>query len=334
MTSLSLILALIVAINSAYLIRFATDLIQNKKELQSDRVNKPLLACSSTVIFFLSSFGICDFAVSTLFYRMKKLVSDKKLPGTLNTQCVIPVAVMALTFISTIQVDVLTLTVCIISQVCGAYIGPRFVIRLSTQVIRKIIGISLFTAALFIVAGKFHWMPIGGMAIELHGVKLLTAAVSLFIFGALNNIGIGSYPLTMATLYALGMSPLVSFPIMMGACAFSTSVGSMQFIKYGEYSRIITLFTSTFGVIGVLIGVYLIKELNISLLQWLIAVILFYTSINMLMKEFVNIRKNTYLNNRLTAACARYPGVALSVDLRLDTAHKAVRRLRKHPWCF
>lgn len=216
---------------------------------------------------------------------MKKLVSDKKLPGTLNTQCVVPVAVMALTFISTIQVDLLTLVVCIISQIVGAYLGPRFVVKFPVQIIRKTIAIGLFIAAFFIIAGKFHWMPVGGMLIGLHGFKLLIASFSLFIFGAINNVGIGSYPLTMATLYALGMSPLVSFPIMMGACAFSTSIGSVQFIKYGEYSRKITLFTSTFGVIGVLIAVYFIKTLNVSLLQWLIAMMLFYTSVSMLMRE-------------------------------------------------
>ncbi|WZU00935.1 hypothetical protein MGH68_15810 [Erysipelothrix sp. D19-032] len=57
-----------------------------------------------------------------------------------------------------------------------------------------------------------------------------------------NNIGIGSYALTSATVYALGMSPLVAFPIMMGACTFSVPIGSMQFIKLDSYSRKITLF--------------------------------------------------------------------------------------------
>jgi uncharacterized membrane protein YfcA len=221
-----------------------------------------------------------------VFYRLKKLVSDKKLPGTLNTQCVIPVAVMGFAFISSIQVNITTLVVCIFSQVIGAYIGPRFVVKLSSTIIRKIIGIGLLIAALIIFAGKFNWLPIGGMATELHGIKLLIAAISLFLFGALNNVGIGSYPLTMTTIYALGMSPLVSFPIMMGACAFSTSIGSIQFIKHGQYSRKITLFTSTFGVIGVLTAVYLIKTLNVSLLQWVIATILVYTSISMLITEF------------------------------------------------
>jgi uncharacterized membrane protein YfcA len=285
MSNLSIILSLIVAVNSAFIIRFMVDLIQHRDDLRNDKANNLLVAFSSMIIFFLSSFGVCDFAISTIFYRIKKLVSDKKLPGTLNTQCVIPVAVMALTFISTIQVDLLTLIVCIASQVFGAYLGPRFVVKLPTKTIRNILGMGLFIAAFFIVAGKLHWMPVGGTAIELHGIKLLTASVCLFFFGALNNVGIGSYPLTMATLYALGMSPLVSFPIMMGACAFSTSIGSMQFIKYGEYSRKITLFTSTFGVIGVLIAVYFIKTLNVSLLQWIIAAILFYTSISMLTRE-------------------------------------------------
>lgn len=285
MSSLSIILILIAIANSIFIVRFVTDLIQHREFLRMEPGNKFILAFSSMIIFFLSSFGVCDFAISTIFYRIKKLVSDKKLPGTLNTQCVIPVAVMALTFISTIQVDLLTLIVCIASQVFGAYLGPRFVVKLPTKTIRTILGIGLFIAAFFIVAGKFHWLPVGGMATELHGIKLLIVSVSLFLFGALNNVGIGSYPLTMATLYALGMSPLVSFPIMMGACAFSTSIGSIQFIKYGEYSRKITLFTSTFGVIGVLIAVYFIKTLNVSLLQWIITVILFYTSINMLTRE-------------------------------------------------
>lgn len=50
-----------------------------------------------------------------------------KLPGTLNTQCVVPVAVMALSYITAINVGIKTLAVCIICQIIGAYLGPRFV---------------------------------------------------------------------------------------------------------------------------------------------------------------------------------------------------------------
>jgi uncharacterized membrane protein YfcA len=72
---------------------------------------------------------------------------------------------------------------------------------------------------------------------------------------------------------------------MMGACTFSVPVGSMQFIRFGQYSRKITLFTSTFGIIGVLIAVYFVKSLNVSMLQWLIVIVLLYSSISMLYSE-------------------------------------------------
>ena len=54
----------------------------------------------------------------------------EKLPGTLNTQCVVPVAVMALSYITAINVGIKTLAVCIICQIIGAYLGPRFVVKL------------------------------------------------------------------------------------------------------------------------------------------------------------------------------------------------------------
>lgn len=78
----------------------------------------------------------------------------QKLPGTLNTQCVIPVAVMALSYISVIKVSIVTLAVCIVAQVIGAFIGPRFVVKLPERTIRIFIGIGLIIASLLILAGN------------------------------------------------------------------------------------------------------------------------------------------------------------------------------------
>ena len=114
----------------------------------------------------------------------------------------------------------------------------------------------LIIAALMILAGKFNWIPANGTATSLSGWKLMLTAILLFIYGALNNIGIGSYALTMATVYAMGLNPSAAFPIMMGAATFSVSTSSIQFVKLADYSRKITLFTSTFGVLGVLVAVF------------------------------------------------------------------------------
>ena len=88
----------------------------------------------------------------------------------------------------------------------------------------------------------------------------------------------------MATVYALGLNPGVAFPIMMGACTFSVPVGSMQFIKFDRYSRKMTLLTSTIGLIGVLIAVYIVKSLNVSMLQWVVAAVILYAAISMIME--------------------------------------------------
>jgi uncharacterized membrane protein YfcA len=183
------VLLCIVIINGMFAFRFIRDFLAHKHDAWNEPGNNIFLALYSMACFFLSTFGISDFALSTVVYRAAKIVPDEKLPGTLNTQCVIPVAIMALSYISSIEVEVITLVSCIIAQVIGAYLGPRFVVKLPASTIRKWIGVGLILAAVFVVADKFGWLPSGGTARGLQGIKLFIAIVTLFIYGALNNIG-------------------------------------------------------------------------------------------------------------------------------------------------
>ena len=286
------ILVLIVLVNAAFAFVFVKDLIRHKAEVLRDLaqdLGKTLIqTVSAGMTFFLSTFGISDFAISTVLYRQMKWVDDAKLPGTLNTQCVIPVAVMALAYISSIEVALPTLVLCIGAQVLGAYIGPRFVVRMNVEIIKRFIIAGLLIAAALLLLGKFGLLPSGGTATGLTGWRLALFGVLSLAFGALNNVGIGSYALTMATVYALGLNPSVAFPIMMGACTFSVPVGSMQFIKFDSYSRKMTLLTSTVGLIGVLIAVYIVKSLNVSMLQWVVAAVIIYAAVSMIMEQLKN----------------------------------------------
>ncbi|AEF25191.1 sulfite exporter TauE/SafE family protein [Streptococcus parauberis] len=284
MTFKNILLFLVIIVNAYFAFIFIKDLISHKKEVMAEPAKTAVLPISSAIIFFLSTVGISDFAISTSLYPKLNWTSVKKLPGTLNTQCTIPVAVMALAYITSIKVSIVTLVVCIISQMVGSYFGAKFAVKLPAEKLKYSIGIGMIIAALIIFGGKFGWLPGGGNATELTGVKLVIAAVALAIFGALNNIGIGSYALTMITVYLLGLNPAVAFPIMMGAATFSVPVGSVQFVKSGEYSRKITLFTSTFGVLGVLCAVFVVTSLNVSILQWFVAFILLYSASGMLKK--------------------------------------------------
>lgn len=283
-----IILSLVVLVNGTFAVIFIRDLAEHKSDIMKESGNPILLAISSFLIFLLSTFGISDFAISTALYPKAKWVDDRKLPGTLNTQCVIPVAAMALAYISSINVGIATLVIPIVAQVIGAYTSPRFVVKLPVKAIKKFLSAGLFIAAALILAGKFGLYPSGGEATELVGFKLVLLGILSLIYGALNNIGIGSYALTMATVYALGLNPGAAFPIMMGACTFSVPIGSMQFVKLDSYSRKITLFTSTFGVLGVLVAAFFVKSMNVSALQWVVAAVIIYSAVTMLL----SIRKN------------------------------------------
>lgn len=279
------LISAIILINLLFVIVLSKDLLHHRKDIAKEPASNTWTPIAQIIIYFLSTFGISDFAISTALYPKFKWVSLKKLPGTLNTQCVIPVFVMSLAYITNITVGIKTLIVCIVCQVIGAYIGPHFVVKLSEKVIRNFVIAGLLIATALILAGKFGLIPSSGTATKLYGWKLVITGLLMFIFGALNNIGIGSYALTMATVYAMGMNPIAAFPIMMGGCTFSVSVGSMQFIKLNDYSRKITLF-SIFGIIGVLLAVFVVKSLNTAIIQWVVVIVLLYSAISL------------YFNNR------------------------------------
>lgn len=280
------LLLLIVVVNGFFAFRFFADFMKHKKEAWAEPGSNILLAIWGAVVFFLSTFGISDFALSTVLYRARKLVDDTNLPGTLNTQCAIPVAVMALSYISAISVDQTTLVLLIVSQMVGAYFGPRFVVKMPVKNIRTFMGVGLVLAAFFVVAGKFGLLPSGGEATGLTGGKLLLGMVLLLIYGALNNVGVGSYAPTMATVYALGLNPAIAFPVMMGACTFSVPVGAVEFVRLGKYGRKITLFSSIFGILGVLAAVFIVKSLDTGMLQWVVAGVILIAGLNLLHTAF------------------------------------------------
>ena len=97
--------------------------------------------------------------------------------------------------------------------------------------------------------------------------------------------GIGLYAPCMALVYFLGMSPAVAFPIMMGSCASLMPVCSVKFIKEGAYPRKASLLLGLSGAIGVFIAAYIVKSLPLDVLRWLVIVVIFYTSVSMLVSS-------------------------------------------------
>ena len=180
---------------------------------------------------FFDTLGIGSFATETAMLKFMKQSEDRLIPGTLNVGNAIPTVVQAIIFIQIVEVEPMTLVLMLLASGLGAILGAGIVSKLAENKIRLTMGIALLITAGFMVATKFQWIEGGGEAIGLEGSKLILAVVVNFILGALMTAGIGLYAPCMALVFALGMSPAVAFPIMMGSCAFLMPMASLKFIK-------------------------------------------------------------------------------------------------------
>jgi uncharacterized membrane protein YfcA len=170
----------------------------------------------------------------------------------------------------------------------GAMIGAGIVAKLSENKIRLTMSIALLITAGFMLANKLHLIHGEGVAIGIHGWKLVIAAVVNFILGAMMTAGVGLYAPCMALVFLLGLSPQVAFPIMMGSCAFLMPPASYKFIKSGAYNRKAAIGMAIPSIIAVLIAAFIVKSLPLDTLRWLVLCIILYTSITMFWSAIKN----------------------------------------------
>ena len=213
--------------------------------------------------------------------KFTKQTEDRVLPGTLNVSNTIPVLIQALIFIQIVEVESITLISMLLSATAGAVLGAGIVAKLPVRKIQLTMGFALLVTAFFMLSGQMSWIQGGGEAIGLTGLKLALAIGANFILGAFMTVGIGLYAPCMALVYALGMSPMVAFPIMMGSCAFLMPPASAKFIKEGAYNRKASVSMAIPGIIAVLIAAFLVKSLPLNTLRWVVIVVIIYTSLIM-----------------------------------------------------
>lgn len=269
-----------------FIITLTRDYIKHKNNLE--KVSWLKTALIGFVVNFFDVLGIGAFAPQTALLKFTKQTEDRIIPGTLNVANTIPVLLQAIIFITIVEVEPLTLILMLLSAAAGAILGADIVSKMSEQKIRFTMGFALFVTAMFMLAGKFEWIPGGGEAIGLTGGKLILAVAINFILGALMTAGIGLYAPCMALIFALGMSPKVAFPIMMGSCAFLMPPASAKFIKKGAYNRKAAIGMAIPGAVAVLIAAFIVKSLPMDALRWVVIVVVLYTSFVMLRAGLVS----------------------------------------------
>lgn len=231
---------------------------------------------------FFDTLGIGSFAPTTSIYKLRRIVPDEKIPGTLNVGHTLPTVTQAFIFIVLVQVDFLTLVVLIAAAVLGAYGGAGIVCRWPRRNIQIGMGLALLAAAILFTMTNLKLFPVGGDALSLSGTKLVLGFIGNFALGAFMTLGIGLYAPCMILVSLLGMNPTAAFPIMMGSCAFLMPIGSIRFIKEGRYSLRPALGLALGGIPAVLIAAFIVKSLPVVWVRWLVVVVVLYASTMML----------------------------------------------------
>lgn len=259
---------------------YAKDVVANKDTF-SDVAWGKFLGVGFITDFF-DTLGIGSFSPTTSLFKFGNMVPDRLIPGTLNVSHTFPVVFEAFLFIAVIEVDPLTLISMLAAATIGAVLAAGVVSKLPVKQVRIAMGVALLAVAIIMFAGQVGWMPSGGEATGLTGIKLIIGIVGNFILGALMTIGVGLYAPCMALVYALGMSARVAFPIMMGSCAFLMPAAGMRFVKEGAYDRKAAVGVTIGGLVGVVIAYYIVKSLPLNILTWLVIGVIVYTGITML----------------------------------------------------
>jgi uncharacterized membrane protein YfcA len=240
---------------------------------------------------FFDTLGIGSFATTASIYKLRRIVPDELLPGTLNVGHALPVIVQAFIYISLIEVDAITMASLIAASVVGAWIGAPIVASWPRRTIRIGLGSVLIAAAILMLLSQLNLLPIGGDALSLAGVRFAIGVFASFWLGALMTLGLGFYAPCMILISMLGMNPKAAFPIMMGACAFLMPVASMQFVRRERYSKRPALGLTFGGIPGVLLAAYIVQSLPLGYVRWLVVCVVVYTAASMLRSAALERRK-------------------------------------------
>ena len=185
---------------------------------------------------FFDTLGIGSFAPTTAIFKLRRLVRDEWIPGTLNVGHTLPTIAQAFIFIAIVNVDVWTLTLMIAAAVAGSWLGAGVVAGWPRRNIQIGMGCALLVAATLFLLQILGIAPGGGDALALTGHEARDRPGGQLRARRADDARRRPLRALPDPGRLLGMNPQAAFPIMMGSCAFLMPVGSLKFIRSERYS--------------------------------------------------------------------------------------------------
>lgn len=245
---------------------------------------KPEAVALGAVVSFFDTLGIGSFAPTMAWLKLRRLVPDGVIPSTMLVGLTAPSMVQAIIFLVLlgVLVDPILLVGCSVALVVGGLVGAPLAARTRVWVVQTIVGLALILAGALYAISNLGLMPGGGLATSLPLPLMIIAIAANGVFGILLNFGIGNYAPTLAMLSIMGMDPRLSFPIMAAGASFAGAAASVRHISIGVLDMRVALGLALGGIPAVLLAAFVVKEMPVETLRWLVVVVVLYAAVVML----------------------------------------------------
>jgi len=232
------------------------------------------------VVNFLDTLGIGSFALTTAWFKFRRMVPDRLIPQTLLCGLTPPAMTESIVYLIAlgVLVEPVLLFSCVIAVFLGGLVGVPLVTRARVWVVQMIVAIGLLLAAAAYAMTNLHLFPGGGTANSLPLGLMIVAILANFAFGILANFGVGNYAPTLVLLSLMGMDPRLCFPIMAGGACLMGAGSSIQHIRIGQVDMRVVLGLAIGGIPAVFVAVYIVKEMPLEYLRWLVFVVVIYAA--------------------------------------------------------
>ena len=229
---------------------------------------------------FFDTLGIGSFAPTMAWFKFRKLVLDRLIPPTLLVGHSLPTIVQAFIFLILlgVLVDPVLLVGCALALVLGGLAGAPMVVRAKVWLVQLAVGIALLIAAILYTMTNLQLFPAGGLASSLSLELTVTAIAANFIFGILLNFGIGHYAPNLVMLSLMGLDPKLAFPIMATGGAVTIAGAGTRHVLIGQVDLRIAVGVAIGGVPAVCIAAFVVKDMPLELMRWLVTAVVLYAS--------------------------------------------------------
>lgn len=229
---------------------------------------------------FFDTLGIGSFAPTMAWFKFRRMVADRLIPCTMLVGHTPPSMTQGFIFLILLGVfvDPVLLVGCVIALLMGGLLGAPLVMRTRVWMVQLVVALGLFVAAIFYVLSNLDLMPGGGTATSLPVVLMVVAIIGNFVFGILLNYGIGNYAPTLAMFSLMGMDPRLCFPIMAAGAGLAGAGASIRHINIGEIDLRVATGLTIGGIPLVFVAAFIVKEMPIEMLRWLVFAVVLYAS--------------------------------------------------------